>query len=947
MLHSANQQINHMTDQNKFDYSRTLNLPAPDVKSPDGLDTNAYGIPLKANLPQREPKVAALWEELDVYSASLLPVTSKGTFVLHDGPPYSNNNIHLGTAMNKILKDMVVKYHSMQGYKAPYVPGWDNHGLPIETAVTKEFREKKVIPSSIELRKRCREYAAEWVGKQKEQFRRLGVRGDWNHPYLTMSNTFEASILDTFRELVAGGFVYRGVKPVHWCVTDQTALADAEIEYADRTDSSIFVRFPLETDPSGTFSGLPAESISVLIWTTTPWTIPANVAVAVHPKFDYSIVRLGETFVLLATERIEAVMSRVGQVEYTIVKSLKGINLSGLVFKNPLFERNSPIVFADYVTLDEGTGVVHTAPGHGREDFITGQKNGLPILSPVDNSGRFTVDAGDDLAGLTIWQGNDAVIDALRASGALLGVEKIVHSYPHCWRCHNPVIFRATAQWFMNIDHNGHREKCLEEIEKVRWYPEESINRIRAMVAGRPDWCLSRQRAWGVGIPVFYCDGCGKEVLDPDVIAFVRDLVAEHSSDVWFERDATGLLPEGYNCKSCGASSFTKESDIFDVWFDSGATNRAVLASGEWKDLSWPADVYLEGGDQHRGWFNSSLMLAVATKGHAPFREVVTHGWTVDELGKAMHKSAGNAVAPSKITDKFGADVLRLWVGSTDYFADVRLGDSIVDQVAGTYRQLRNTLRFALTNLFDFSIDDNEVPYDELFEIDKYALYRLMLLIDEAAAAYEVHEFHRVTQATKQFCATDMSSFYLDVIKDRLYADGASSRSRRAAQTVLFEVVSVLTRLLSPIISFTAEETWQAFQMPNKPLSVELASFPSAKIQFVKPELGKIWQQILDVRDEVNRAIENARKDKLIVKPLEAHVDLTVDAATFELLTPYKNQLNAVFLVSEVSLDYHNGERSISVTRADGVKCARCWLVKKDVAETTMLCGRCTDVLQM
>jgi isoleucyl-tRNA synthetase len=937
--------LNHMTDHKQFDYSKTLNLPAPDLKTEDGLDTNINGIPLKANLPQREPKISAFWDAIDVYSKSLVPLSSNGTFILHDGPPYSNNNIHLGTAMNKVLKDMINKCHSMQGFRTPYVPGWDNHGLPIETAVTKEYREKKIIPTQLELRKRCREYAAGWVNVQREQFRRLGVRADWDHPYLTMSNGFEASIIETFRQLVAAGFVYRGVKPVHWCVTDQTALADAEIEYSDRTDTSIFVRFPLKADPSNVFGNNAVSSDYVIIWTTTPWTIPANAAVAVHPHFTYCIVEYNGDKYLLAEGRVEAVMAQIGAEDYTIVKRVQGLDLADMLFKHPLFERDSPVVFADYVTLDEGTGVVHTAPGHGREDFITGQKNGLPIISPVDAAGRFTAEAGDTFAGQTIWQGNDSVVEALREAGALLALEKINHSYPHCWRCHNPVIFRATAQWFMNIDHNGHRQRCLDEIDKVTWFPAESINRIKAMVAGRPDWCLSRQRTWGVGIPVFYCQTCEAEVLDTDVIAHVRDLVAEFSSDVWFERSAAELLPKGYHCKKCGESSFAKESDIFDVWFDSGATNRAVLDSGYWSSLSWPADVYIEGGDQHRGWFNSSLMLAVATKGHAPFKQVITHGWTLDEHGKAMHKSTGNAIPPSKITDKFGADVLRLWVASTDYFSDVRLGDKILDQVAGTYRQLRNTLRFSLGNLYDFDVEDNAVAYADLYEIDQYALQRLGALVKEAVDAYSVHEFHRVTQAAKQFCAVDMSSFYLDVIKDRLYADAPGSRSRRAAQTVLFEVTSSLSRLLSPILSFTCEEVWQSFRMPDKPESVELTSLPVPRDQDENSAFAEKWSKLLAVRDEVNKTIEEHRQQKVIGKPLEAQVDLSVDSQTFDFLTPYKDQLATIFLVSDVSLHYHNGERSITVSRAEGVKCARCWLIKKDVSDSTMLCGRCSAVV--
>jgi isoleucyl-tRNA synthetase len=931
---------------NQFDYSKTLNLPAPDVKNQDGLDTNVNGIPLKANLPLREPKIAALWNDIDVYAKSLDSAEGATSFIVHDGPPYSNNNIHLGHAMNKILKDMIVKYHSMRGYYAPYVPGWDNHGLPIETAVTKEFREKKIQPTPLELRKRCREYAAEWVEKQKEQFRRLGVRADWDHPYLTMSNVFEAGIIETFRELVAGGYVYRGVKPVYWCTVDQTALADAEIEYADRSDSSIFVRFRLQSDPGGIFEDLPGGEKYVVIWTTTPWTIPANVAVAVHPALTYAVVEQAGDYFLLAEERVATVFEKIDRQDYTIIKSIKGAELAGLVFDHPLLDRNSPIVFADYVTLDEGTGVVHTAPGHGREDFITGQKNNLPVLSPVDASGRFTADAGAEFVGQTIWQGNESVTVALRDIGALLAVEKIIHSYPHCWRCHNPVIFRATAQWFMNIDHNGHRQTCLNEIEAVRWFPSESINRIKAMVAGRPDWCLSRQRAWGVGIPVFYCEGCETEILDQELIGNVRDLVAQYSSDVWFERTAAELLPSEYKCAKCGGSRFTKETDIFDVWFDSGATNRAVLDSGAWSSLSWPADVYIEGGDQHRGWFNSSLMLAVATKGHAPFRQVITHGWALDENGRAMHKSTGNAIAPSKIIEKYGADVLRLWVGSTDYFADVRLGDTIIDQVTGAYRQLRNTLRFSLGNLFDFDPDTDRIGYIELFEIDKYALHRLELLVKEATAAYDVHEFQRVTQAAKQFCSTDMSSFYLDVIKDRLYADGAQSVSRRSAQTVLYEVTSTLTRLLAPILSFTAEEVWQAFRSAGDAPSVELASFPVENVEYIDEKLAERWRLLLTVRDEVNRAIEEARKEKLIGKPLEASVELAVEPSTYELLAAYKEQLPAIFLVSDVLVRPFSGDRGITVSRANGVKCARCWLIKKDVTDSTLLCGRCTLVIE-
>jgi len=927
------------------DYSTTLNLPEPDRKNPNGLDTSQSGIPLRANLAQRELQFLDFWSRENVNAERLNTDTSQGSFILHDGPPYSNGNIHIGTAMNKILKDIIVKYKAMQGFYAPYVPGWDNHGLPIETAVTKEFREKKLVPTSTELRKRCREYAADWVQKQKEQFKRLGIIGDWDNPYLTMHPKFEAAILDVFADLVGKGFIYRGVKPVHWCVTDRTALADHEVEYADRTDSSIYVRFPVANDPHNVFDGYSLGKCYIAVWTTTPWTIPANVALAVNPDFDYAVIEYKGDRYVVATGRLQSLAQCFGD-EPTVLRIVPAQDLAGMVSVHPILPRKSPVVFADYVTLADGTGVVHTAPGHGREDFMTGQKYGLPTLSPVDDAGRFTVDAGNSLEGLTIWEGNKAVIDLLEQAGALLAREEITHSYPHCWRCHHPVIFRATAQWFMSIDHDGFRAKALACIKDVAWYPSESVNRINAMVGGRPDWCLSRQRAWGVGIPVFYCEQCDGEVLSKEIILHVRDLVAEHSSDIWFEKAAEDLLPVGYCCPKCGGSKFRKETDIFDVWFDSGSTNVAVLASGRWPELSWPADVYLEGGDQHRGWFNSSLMVGVATKGSAPYRQVVTHGWTLDEKGKAMHKSVGNAVAPDEIVTKFGADVLRLWVGSSDYLADVRLGKNVVEQVAESYRRLRNTLRFGLSNLYDFNPDFDAVAYSHLPSIDKYALHLLAKLIADVTSFYDVYEFHRATQAIHQFCTTDMSAFYMDIVKDRLYADGTSSLSRRSAQTVLFEVTSSLSRMLAPVLSFTSEEVWQKLNLPGKPASVALAAFPTSRVEFISEELDRKWLELRRLREEVFKVIETARQAKEIGKPLEASVTVAADGDTYELLTSIEGELSALWLVSEVIVERSPGATSISVKPATGVKCGRCWLVKRDVDEGSALCGRCRNVLE-
>ncbi len=948
----------------KHDYSATLNLPAPDVKNGegDGLDSNATAIPQRASLPQREPGILSNWRERDLYGQTLAGDKPLGTFVLHDGPPYSNGNLHLGHALNKILKDLIVKSKSMSGYKAPYVPGWDNHGLPIETAVTKEFREQKVIPTPLELRKRCREYAREWVDTQREQFERLGVNGDWQHPYLTMTGHFEAEIVAAFRILVERGFIYRGLKPVHWCPTDRTALADAEIEYADRVDQSIFVAFPLAHDAKGLLpdDASPQNTFAVA-WTTTPWTIPANVALAVNPEDTYGFAEVNGNYYLVSANfsRFSSfanlffpAMMQAGSGEVKLSEKYStfvGKELEGLEFKHPLYNRLSPIVTADYVTDESGTGIVHTAPGHGREDFETGEKYGLEVLSPVDDSGRFTAEAGPLFEGQTIWEGNTSVIEALKAADALVGQIPIDHSYPHCWRCHNPVIFRATRQWFMSIDHDGHRERCLAAIENdVVWFPKESINRITTMVANRPDWCLSRQRVWGVGIPVFYCKQCDNEILEPRVIQHVENLIRKSNSDVWFELNTAQLLPDGFTCPHCGSSEFGKETDIFDVWFDSGTTNRAVLASGEWPNLHWPADVYLEGGDQHRGWFNSSLMIGMATKGAAPFRQVVTNGWTLDEQGRKFSKSLGNGVLPSEVIAKFGADVLRLWVASTDYFADVRVGKGIMDQTVEAYRRLRNTLRFGLTNLQDFDPAANTVPDADLRELDRFALHRLAEVAQTIRAAYDSYEFHRAAQAVQQFTAF-LSAFYFDVLKDTLYAEAADSPKRRSAQTAVYRIVHSLTILLAPIISFTSDEIWAKLKIEGeKPFSAQLVPFPDLS-RYNDPALAQRWQSVIQFREAAYRAIETARQAKQIGKPLEADVAARLPEPEIAALRPYENELAELLLVSRVSLNPASEAigSAFDITRADGVKCARCWLIKTDVDPDSGVCGRCRSVLNL
>ncbi len=914
----------------KPDYSKTLNVPKPDVKNPDGLDTNESSIPQRANLARREPQMLEFWRRSHTYQESLKGTTARGTFLLHDGPPFSNGDIHIGHAFNKILKDVVTKFRTMEGYTAPYVPGWDNNGLPIEVLVAKEFREKNQTPTRMEIRRRCREVAEEWVGKQSEQFQRLGIRGDWDHPYLTMSKEMAAKELNVFAEMVDKGFIYRGLRPVYWSLVDETALADAEIEYADRTDPSVYVRFPLRADPDGVFGADARQGdCYTVIWTTTPWTIPANVAVAAGPALEYVVVQHGTARYLVAAERLGATMAAAGFHDWSVLKTVKGRDLENLIFQHPLpsIERGSPLVLAEYVTTTDGTGLVHTAPGHGKDDFATGQRYRLPTIQVLTGDGYFNDEAGTEFAGLKLGPGQEKVMERLADAGALLAREEIFHSYPHGWRSHDPLVYRATVQWFVDIDNKGHREKALKAIDGVRWFPEESKNRIRAMVEGRPDWCISRQRAWGVGIPVFYAQPSGEPLLTKESIQCVRDLVAAHGTDAWFETDIHDILPPGFKHPETGETEFIKETDIFDVWFDSGSTCRTVLE--QWPGLSYPADVYLEGGDQHRGWFNAALMIGMATKGAAPFRQVITNGWTLDESGRKMSKSKLNGVAPAVVVEKYGADVLRLWVCLSDYFADVRVGDKILEQTATNYRTLRNTLRFMLGNLYDFDPVLNVLPLNELEEIDRWAMHRLNEVVRRCVSAYDVYEFPRVAQTLLTFCAQDLSAFYLDVLKDRLYSSGADSRQRRSAQTVLYEITSTLTRLLAPILSFTAEEVWQKLPVPGKPASVLLAALPSYRADVRSRELEAHWEPLLAAREQVNKALEGVKKR------LELAVTLTADGETYAALHPYLSQLPALFLVSQVTLR-QSGVHGLQIENngpAPGTRCARCWVAVLDGGE--------------
>lgn len=955
----------------KVDYKATLNITLNDK------DPGAF--PQRGSLPTKEPTIQKRWDEQAIYRKSVDKAAPRGNFILHDGPPYSNGDIHLGHALNKVAKDIVTRVKTMQGYSSPYVPGWDNHGMPIENAVSKKFREKKQVVDRVTLRQACRDYAAKWVETQRTQFKRLGIRGDWDNPYLTMSKDFEADIVSVFAEMAEQGFVYRGLKPVFWCGTCETALADAEVEYEDHTSNSIYVRFPLWSDPEGVFNFADAAPPThgeleagvhgyAVIWTTTPWTIPANLAIAAHPEADYAVVRAvtrGEpAYYLLANSLVESVMKSIEAECYEVSKLISASELDGLVFKHPLFHRTSPVLFADYVTMDTGTGLVHTAPGHGKEDFETGLKYGLEVLNPVDSSGRYTAEAGEwggqKFEGLRVTLGADekrdspanvALLAALRESGHLLNATRFEHSYPHCWRCHSALIFRATVQWFMNIDHDGFRQKALKAIEGVAWVPKDSVNRITNMVSGRPDWCVSRQRSWGVGIPAFYCDSCGEHILTRESMAAVVALVRREGSDAWYTTPSQHVLPSGFACPHCAAPSdkLRKETDVLDVWFDSGSTNRAVLENrDQWPDLSWPADMYLEGGDQHRGWFNSSLMIGVATKGSAPYRSVITSGWTLDENGEAFSKSKGNGVNPLTVIEKYGADVVRWWVASQNFMEDTRCGDNLLAQVSEMYRRVRNTFRFLLNNLYDFDPTVDGVATADLDELDQWALAQLDRVVQVSAAAYENYEFHRVYQAVLNFCSVELSAFYLDVLKDRLYASSANSWERRSAQTAMHQISETMARLLAPILVHTSEEVWSYVKLADKPESVHLAELPKGS----EPDLALLarWEPVLAAREVVKKALEEARQAGQIGNPLESRVDLSAGSEIYNALSVFCERLPSLFLVSQVTLTLSEEPALVAqCTVAQGVKCARCWLVKQDVgtgADHPDLCARCSSAIQ-
>lgn len=919
------------------DYTRTLNLPQTDF-------------PMRANLPQREPEILARWEAQDIYHKVQKSRRGCAKYVLHDGPPYANGDIHMGTALNKVLKDIIVKHKTMTGYDAPYVPGWDTHGLPIEHQVIKSGKIKRSEVTPLEFRRHCRDYALHYMNVQREQFKRLGVRGDWQDPYLTLKPEFEARQIEVFGQMAEKGYIYKGLKPVHWCPQCETALAEAEIEYQERKSPSIYVRFKV-IDAKGKL--VEPENVWFVIWTTTPWTIPANLAVCLHPDFNYVRVETSQGDLIMAEELLGSVMEAFRMVNYKLKEKYRGADLEGIVCRHPLYEdRESLVILGEHVTLEAGTGCVHTAPGHGQEDYEVALRYGLPVFAPMDHAGRFTGEAGR-FAGLRYDEGNKAVTSSLEESGDLLSFSFLTHPYPHCWRCKEPVIFRATEQWFASVE--GFRREALKAIEEVRWIPAWGRERIHNMVAERHDWCISRQRVWGVPIPIFYCTGCGKELINKDTIRAVSDLFAKEGSDAWFARPAGEILPDGTACPACGGQEFRKETDIMDVWFDSGSTHAAVLETHP--DLVSPADLYLEGSDQYRGWFQSSLLTSVATRGRAPYRATLTHGWVVDGEGKKMSKSLGNVIAPEQIIRQYGADILRLWVSSSDFKSDVRVSQDILKQLAEVYRKIRNTIRYMLGNCYDFHPVRHSVPYVNMDELDRYALHRLQVLTERVSRAYEEFEYHIVFHAIHNFCVVEMSSFYLDVLKDRLYTSLANSAARRSAQTAIYQILTALVKLIAPVLTFTAEEAWEYLPGVAEE-TVQLAQWPAVNPAYLDEELNARFEKLLKYREVVTRRLEEARKQKLIGSSLGASLELYPDAAAYACLLPFKERLAELFIVSSCTL---HGPQSaaldsiaadeglaVVVNAAPGQKCERCWVIHPAVGEDAghpTLCPRCSQTV--
>ncbi len=920
------------------DYNSTINLPKTEF-------------PMRAGLPKREPDMLAAWDEERLYDKMMEKNEGRPPFILHDGPPFSNGSIHMGTAMNKVLKDFIIRYKNMAGFKAPYIPGWDNHGMPIETAIIKKNKLDRKHMSIPEFRSECKKFAKNFVDVQMGQFRRLGVVGDWDNPYLTMDPKFEAEEVKVFGEMYKKGYIYKGLKPVYWCPKDETALAEAEIEYQDDPCTTVYVKFKMNDD-LGKLPNVPHDKLYFVIWTTTIWTLPGNLAIALNPSEEYVLAKApnGEVYIM-AEALCNKVMKIGGFDSFEIIDHHPGSFFENMLADHPFLDKTSRLLLADYVTMESGTGCVHTAPGFGADDYQTCLRYGIEMVVPVDDRGRHTDYAGK-YAGLETAESNEIILEDMKKDGSLFASEEIIHSYPHCWRCKNPIIFRATDQWFCSVD--SFKDETVKACDSVSWLPEWGHDRITSMVRERADWCISRQRHWGLPIPVFYCEDCKKPVCDDATIEKISAIFGEKGSNAWFKMDVEELLPEGYKCPHCGGVHFTKETDTLDGWFDSGSTH---IASMELDSPGcWPADLYLEGGDQYRGWFQSSLLTAVALRGESPYRQVVTHGWVVDGEGKAMHKSLGNGVAPEEVVSKYGADLLRLWAASADYHADMRCSDALFKQLSDTYLKIRNTARYILGNLNGF--DPNKaVSENELCEMDRWALIRLNALIEKCLAAYDKYEFYTVVHAVHNFCVVDMSNFYLDVIKDRLYCDGEDSLSRRGAQTVIYRILDALVRLICPILAFTSDEIWKA--MPHHD-GVNLGNALLNDMPKVNESLNDAafeakWDKIHALRDIVNRSLEAARAAGEIGKSLEAKVSIEAAGEAYGFIKASESELAKIFIVSAVEVSENaalGGELEnieVKISKAGGVKCPRCWIFSEEAgkdSEHPELCPRCLSVVK-
>ena len=928
------------------DYKSTLNLPKTDF-------------PMQAGLPKREPGMLGKWEEDGIYEKLMKKNEGKPLYVLHDGPPYANGDIHLGTALNKTLKDFIVRYKNMSGFRAPYVPGWDTHGLPTELKARKKAGVgNSTTISDVELRKICRDFALGYLDDQRSQFKRIGGIGEWDNPYITLTHDFEAKQIEVFSEMATKGFIYKGLKPVYWCPDCETALAEAEIEYAEDPCYSIYVKFNV-TDDKGllTKMGADLKNTYFVIWTTTTWTLPGNVAICVGPEFEYSLIKSGEEYYVMATALYEKAMQAAGKTDYSVVGTMKGADLEFIKTAHPFLDRTSVVIVGDHVTLESGTGCVHTAPGHGVEDFeVCRNYPDIPVIVPVDSHGRLTAEAGPLFAGLSTDEANKAIAKHLEETGALFAMEKIIHQYPHCWRCKHPILFRATEQWFCSVD--AIKPAAVEAIKNVEWIPAWGQDRITSMVLERNDWCISRQRRWGVPIPIFYCKTCGEPLISKEAMKKISEIFAKEGSDSWYIRDAKDFLPQGVKCAKCGGTEFDKEKDIMDVWFDSGVSHAAVCDSRSY--LRWPADLYLEGADQYRGWFQSSLLTSIAWRGKAPYRAVVTHGWVVDGEGRKMSKSLGNGIEPREIIDQYGADILRLWVASSDYHADIRISRDILKQLSDAYRKIRNTARFILGNLSDFQPDTDSVAPDRLLPIDLWALNKLDEVIARAREGYEAFEFHQVYHAVHNFCVVDLSNFYLDVIKDRLYVEKADSVSRRAAQTAMYLILDAMTRLISPILAYTSDEIWHSMPHASSadPEGVLFNEMPKPVNAGAGEAFTARWDRIHKIRDTVKKALELARGEKVIGASLDAKVRLFCDGELYDFAKSVEDELASVFIVSQAEVvkggkgefaGEEIPELSVTVTHADGEKCARCWVFSDTVGSDPVhpdVCSRCAAVLK-